>query len=251
MKQPFILLSALVLSLNLFAQYKSAPIGKVTYLHETSTEGGKELNGPATLLFNTDHSLYIHLSAPKGDSSFSNEQFYSYNISGDVEGFPIYKRHRERTMTCKITCNGLKKKEKYCLVSDTLGGIDWSIKPDFRRFISYTCQKAVGEFRGRTYEVWFTTEVPIPSGPFKLGGLPGLILEAKSTDGVVKFTFVSLEAGDNITEEIKSPTGYEAQMSHPQFIEQENLRNKQFLEALKAKGRSGATITRQEAIEIW
>lgn len=78
-----------------------APLG---CLHETSTQAGQELNGPASLLFNADHYLYIHESAPMRDSSLSKENYISFHIAGDPEGFPIYKRHRERTMTCRITC---------------------------------------------------------------------------------------------------------------------------------------------------
>lgn len=250
MKHIFCLFLPFMFPLCLYAQNSSVPIGKVMYLHETNTEGGKELNGPAELLFNADHSLYVHQSAPKGDSSFSNEHYVSYNVSGDREGFPIYKQHRERIMTCKVTCNGLYKKEKYCLVEDTLGAIDWHIEPDFRRFGAYTCQKAMGLFRGRTYEAWFAPDIPIPSGPFKLGGLPGLILEAKSTDGVVKFTFVRLETTGDIGGEIRIPNGKDTQMSHEQFIAQENERNKQHVEAAAAKGIQ-VWITRHETIEVW
>lgn len=57
---------------------------------------------------------------------------------------------------------------------------------------------AKSAFRGRFYEAWFTEEIPYDSGPWKFNGLPGLILEVKSTDGTVS---ISLKGLKNIESE--------------------------------------------------
>lgn len=64
----------------------------------------------------------------------------------------------------------------------------WTLLPDTMTFLSYTCNKAVCHFRGRDYEAWYTPEIPRSEGPWKLQGLPGLIL--KATDSRGHFTFV-------------------------------------------------------------
>jgi len=93
-------------------------------------------------------------------------------------------------------------------VEDTLGDIDWVTGASaHKRFGTYECMKAAGHFRGRDYEVWFTPDIPISSGPFKLGGLPGLILEARSTDGLVQFLFQSLELSPELDGIIQKPEG--------------------------------------------
>ena len=59
----------------------------------------------------------------------------------------------------------------------------WELLPDTMTIISYPCQKAVCNFKGRNYEVWFTSEIPRSEGPWKLHGLPGLILKATDSQG--------------------------------------------------------------------
>ena len=52
-----------------------------------------------------------------------------------------------------------------------------------RELLGVTCREAKAEFRGREWHVWYSPEIPMPIGPYKLGGLPGAVLEASSTDG--------------------------------------------------------------------
>jgi len=63
-------------------------------------------------------------------------------------------------------------------VKDTARIISWELLNETKNINSFNCQKARGNFRGRTYIVWFTNEIPVSLGPWKLNGLPGLILEA-------------------------------------------------------------------------
>ncbi|NDV82649.1 GLPGLI family protein [Bacteroides sp. 51] len=64
----------------------------------------------------------------------------------------------------------------------------WQIHPDTATILSYTCRKATCHFKGRDYEAWFTMEIPRSEGPWKLNGLPGLILKAQ--DSREHYTFV-------------------------------------------------------------
>lgn len=67
--------------------------------------------------------------------------------------------------------------------SDTLPSIDWRFIPDTtRNVIGYECQLAECDFGGRHYSAWFTTELPLPYGPYKFGGLPGLILHMQDSE---------------------------------------------------------------------
>ncbi len=64
----------------------------------------------------------------------------------------------------------------------------------------YACRIAQGEYGGRTWIVKYAPEIPVPNGPWKLTGLPGLILDATDTEGIHHFGAVVFRKGSvNIT----------------------------------------------------
>lgn len=71
---------------------------------------------------------------------------------------------------------------------EPLPEIDWEICDSTKTVLGYDCVKAAADFHGRKWIAWFVPEVPIQNGPWKLSGLPGLILEAESEDGFYLFT---------------------------------------------------------------
>lgn len=54
----------------------------------------------------------------------------------------------------------------------------WEISDESKEILGYQCFKATADYRGRRWTAWFAPEIPIQEGPWKLCGLPGLILEA-------------------------------------------------------------------------
>ena len=78
------------------------------------------------------------------------------------------------------------------VIVDTLPAIEWQLTAESKMIDTLSCQKAIGKFRGRTYTAWYAKEIPVAVGPWKLHGLPGLIVEAEDSLGEVKFIFESL-----------------------------------------------------------
>ena len=66
----------------------------------------------------------------------------------------------------------------------------WEISDSTKNILGYECVKAKTDFHGRKWTVWFSPEIPLSNGPWKLGGLPGVILEASTDDD--KYSFVAI-----------------------------------------------------------
>jgi GLPGLI family protein len=59
---------------------------------------------------------------------------------------------------------------------------EWVLHDDTLSVVGYICQKATCHFRGRNYTAWFAADIPVSNGPWKFGGLPGLILKVSDDD---------------------------------------------------------------------
>ena len=58
--------------------------------------------------------------------------------------------------------------------------ITWTLTDDTLTVSGYLCQQAMATFRGLEWHVWYTEEIPSSAGPWRLRGLPGLIVKAEN-----------------------------------------------------------------------
>ena len=100
----------------------------------------------------------------------------------------VYKNYP----TGQMTITDRISSQDYCYV-DSLHTQTWTMGDSTREVLGYTCQQAMADFRGRRWTAWFATDIPVSDGPWKLGGLPGLILEAYDEGQQHVFTAVGLE----------------------------------------------------------
>jgi GLPGLI family protein len=78
-------------------------------------------------------------------------------------------------------------------VEEDIPNIQWNLINDsVKNIIGYKCQLAKTTFRGRDWYAWYTSDIPASMGPWKLSGLPGLILEAYDDKNYIRFTAISL-----------------------------------------------------------
>jgi GLPGLI family protein len=79
------------------------------------------------------------------------------------------------------------------LIEESLPVIAWTISSDTASFGGLFCQKATAHFKGRDYTAWFCPDMPFHAGPWKLNGLPGVILDAYDAKKEVVFQFDGIE----------------------------------------------------------
>ena len=108
--------------------------------------------------------------------------YISFSIYKDRDEKHIYTLDKE-----------LVGAEKSVFLNEEIHPQQWTIESDTCRILNYLCNKATTKFRGREYEVYFAPEIPVNDGPWKLYGLPGLILAAKTTDGVFSFQAIGIQ----------------------------------------------------------
>ncbi len=75
---------------------------------------------------------------------------------------------------------------------------NWEIHNETKKIGQFTTSKATIKFRGRDYTAWFTEEIPVPYGPWKFRGLPGLILEVYDTENVFHITTTKVKVGKDV-----------------------------------------------------
>ena len=71
--------------------------------------------------------------------------------------------------------------------------LEWTISSETETILGYECTKATASFRGRTWYAWFTMDIPLNYGPWKLSGLPGLILKAEDADQYFTYEAVGIK----------------------------------------------------------
>lgn len=71
--------------------------------------------------------------------------------------------------------------------TEPVDALDWEMLPGHDTILGFVCNKARTTYRGRTWTVWFTFDIPFSAGPWKLGGLPGLILKARDEQGLFQW----------------------------------------------------------------
>jgi GLPGLI family protein len=108
----------------------------------------------------------------EGKASGIQKATISGGIPFDKFGNQIYFEKKPDSLYSRV-----KMIREYILVAEKNQQINWKLSEEEKKIQGFLCKKATCSYRGRSYTAWYSPEIPIPEGPYKFKGLPGLILE--------------------------------------------------------------------------
>lgn len=167
------------------------------------------------LYFNDSTSLFIYNRA-----NFEGKEEYFKKLgdrTGRVNGIYFYKNFDEEGYkfhlnfnTKKLTSREVLMEKYEVTVKEKDIVFNWVITEETKKIGKYLCYKATTKnFRGRNYEVWFTYDIPVPTGPWKFHGLPGLILEVHDDKDIINISFNSIKQNNKTKAYYAIPTSEE------------------------------------------
>lgn len=199
-----------------------------------------------TILGVVEYSLKLNLGLPSEnysklifDSTNSSYIEGDFTITSNLENSIDYSNSKKNSIAYFVNTNNNKlyKKDfvnnKNILVEENLPEIKWVINSSEKdTILGQMCNKAIGEFRGRVYTVWYAPNIPVRFGPWKIQGLPGLILKVKDNFNQINFNAVAIQYKNktDISYELLPPKQISKTIGLKEYI---NLIEKKELDELK------------------
>lgn len=153
----------------------------------------------------TDHSEFLSEVTAKKDSAIAmagkkNES----SVNRLPDGIYQNKTSKNKDFIYTIEYIGI---QPFKMKENT--SFKWQLLAESKQIEGYQCQKATLNYGNRTWEAWFTTEIPIPQGPYVFSGLPGMIVQIADTQSHHIFTMKA---------NYKIPQGSTSIYTRPYFV---------------------------------
>jgi GLPGLI family protein len=181
MKHVFLLM--LFISFNVHSQQGSDTMHSITYI--SSGKYYKNWDSPkkeyTRLLIYQNKAIYQIYNVMCLDTL----KLRGVETSSDRNNFFSFNNYTIETSNDSITYSELLGNSiyRYKEVAD----FNWVIKDDKKKIGGYNCKKATLDYGGRSWTAWYAPDVPLPFGPYKFGGLPGLIINMEDATGDYSF----------------------------------------------------------------
>ncbi|MEI6765435.1 MAG: GLPGLI family protein [Bacteroidota bacterium] len=141
----------------------------------------------------------LYFSAQKSKYDESEEK-----AEPDQEGYNWRKEifFITRNYDQKVYYNAIELLGKLYLISDSLVTPNWKILNDIKEIGGHVCMNASlnDTLMNQKVVAWFALDIPVPAGPDRFFGLPGLILEVNINNGAKIMTAEKVELKTLTTE---------------------------------------------------
>lgn len=81
---------------------------------------------------------------------------------------------------------------------------NWKLIDEVKIINTISCKRAEINYKGRNWIAWYSTDIPIPYGPYKFNGLPGLIIKIRDDKGEYDFELVKSVSRNNLKGKIST-----------------------------------------------
>jgi GLPGLI family protein len=159
------------------------------------------------LYFNKNESLYLDIPSDYDEG----EDEMTWNASspgGEAEIKMVFRSPESRYYMNLNEGTRVEQREffgKNFLISDELPAYGWKLTGEQKEILEYPCQQATYADEERNIVAWFTSEIPVSSGPDAFGQLPGLILEIDVNDGERDITAKKIQLHELEADTIEQP----------------------------------------------
>ncbi len=189
--------------------------------YEVSFNLGITIQKEAILISNGTSSIFKTLNNQNREKITRSEDG-NYNIVAKGETEVIYT---DLSYNTNFIISSLENK-KYKII-DNFQPLKWDLQLDKSKLINgVKVFNATTNFRGRKYSAWYNPAIPVPTGPWKFSGLPGLIIEISDTTNKFQWAAKTIKYPYNLNENISIPDSADfKEISYRKFIElKTNLR---------------------------
>lgn len=197
-----LLLLALMISASSYAQENALAKVHYTFVHINDTTQTDKKHQDEMVLYLGQNSSYYTSYASYRMQEQVQKQMDDPAFDGNIQIKGIGSATPESyffTRSPKQLKKTYKLLQQQYVLDQEFPVLEWAVGSETRDIGGYLCQKAEADFKGRRYTAWFTTEIPFQAGPWKLQGLPGLVLEAYDQKKEVSFLYAGFDKLDETT----------------------------------------------------
>lgn len=141
-----------------------------------------------SLLVSDKRSFFINENSLKFDSAYaaqSNENTNTFdfrNVAPSKSTYLIIQKSDEIQFFENVARVVLSYND--AIISN------WKLIDEHKIINSINCKKAEVNYKGRNWVAWYSTEIPVPFGPYKFTGLPGLIIKITDSNEIFDFELI-------------------------------------------------------------